>query len=191
MQRLLAGIMAASIISACGAPVMRMATPIVPQATEAQSLFGWWGENGKNRALNTFSKEEGRRITMANDVQGTRLEAKLAPSESELLSKLLSVGASGQKAIERSQLIDGLKRKAIRHLKLFRRQKLTQDSSRTLTFFRVSDAGKTLAYTAETKNGYHAFYTDKGRLLVAFVSEKASTMAADPVPPPEDSEPDE
>jgi hypothetical protein len=185
----MAGMLAAVVVSACGAPTFQMAAPVVPQATQAQSLFGWWGENGKERALNTFSKEEGRRITMVKEDRGTHLEAKLAPTESELLTKLLSVGAG--KTVERRDLVDGLKRKAIRHLKLFRRQKLTQDSSRTLNFMRISEGGKTIAFSAETKNGYQAFYNEKGRLLVAFVSAKAATMAADPVAPPEDAEPDE
>jgi hypothetical protein len=181
----------ATFVSACGAPVRGVATLVTPQATQAQSLFGWWGESGKKRALEAFSKEEGRTISLLNDERGSRLSAKLAPAESDLLGKLLSVGASGQKTIERRDLIDGLKRKAIRHLKLLRRQKLTQDSSRTLVFHRIADGGKTLAFSAETKNGYQAFYSDKGRLLVAFVAAQAAAMAADPVPPPEDAEPDQ
>jgi hypothetical protein len=192
MKRLVAGMLSAMVVSACGAPTLRMvAAPGASQAVQAESLFGWWGENGRRRALDKFSKEEARKITMIEDARGSRLEAKLSPNESALLSKLLSVGAGGQKSIERSQLIDGLKRKAIRHLKLFRRQKKTQDSSRTLNFFNIAEAGTTLAYSAETKNGYQAFYTEKGRLIVAFVAAQASTMAADSVAPPEDAEPDE
>jgi hypothetical protein len=192
MKRLVAGMLAAVVVSACGAPTLGMvAAPRAQPNVQSESLFGWWGENGRQRALDKFSKEEARRINMIEDARGSRLEAKLSPSESALLSKLLSIGAGGQKSIERSQLIDGLKRKAIRHLKLFRRQKMTQDSSRTLNFFKIADAGKTLAYSADTKNGYQAFYTDKGRLIVAFVAAQAATMAVDAVPPPEDAEPDE
>ena len=177
-------------LSACGSPGLMVApgaTPVV-QSQSLLGLFGWWGDNGKARALNTFSKEEGRQITLVQDERGARLQAKLAPTEADVLSRVLTLGVAGQKKIASKDLIDGLYRRSVRHLKLMRRQKLTQDSSLTISFAKIVDDQKLLAFSVASQKGYQAFYTDKGRLLVSFVTGAGTASLTIPA---EDNEPEE
>ncbi|MBC7543408.1 MAG: hypothetical protein H7338_11825 [Candidatus Sericytochromatia bacterium] len=185
--RLISAMLVVLGASACGTPALMSLSTSAP-VVQAESLFGWWGESGKARALDKFSQEEGRRIAFIKDDRGARLEAKLSPTESAILTKVLTLGVVAQKKLANKEIVDGLHRKAVRHLKLMRRQKLTHDSSRSIGFAKIEEGKKILAYVVSSPKGYQAMYTDKGRLLVSFLTSEG---AQDPIAPPEDAEADD
>src|SRR4051794_22013146 len=116
MARRLAVAMASFLVlTACGSGVRTLA-PALPATTQSQFLFGWWGNDGRARALKTFSKEEGRAVSMLSDYKNARLEVDLVPAESALLRDMLTMPPTArERAAE--HLPSGLKERALRHLK--------------------------------------------------------------------------
>jgi hypothetical protein len=194
MQRLLAGMLAASFISACGAPVMGVGTMVAPQAVQgvqSASVFGWHGASGLRRALDTFSKEEGRQVTLVKEARVTLLNVALSPDDEARLSRAMMAGLSGPAVILEKNLPAGIQKKALRHLKLMRHQKHTDDYSWTVWTNRLVDNGQTIGYMMQSARGYQALYSDKGKLLSVMVIPKEPAF---PIPnangrPPEDAEP--
>lgn len=192
MKRLAVSLsLAATCLVGCGAPPMAAPMMANANATQSQFLIGWWGESGKQRALRTFAKEEGRPLQYAIDENGSRMEAPLRDDEMRLLGALLTLGPGTAKPVVKRDLPNGVYRKAIRHMKLFRRQKATKDTSQTVTFLRqIAPDGKPMAYTVLGRNGYQAFYSLQGKFLVAFAVDRSPGFG-DMAPAPEDLEPDE
>lgn len=192
MKRLAVSLLfAATCMVGCGAPPVVAPQMMAANQTQSQSLIGWWGESGKQRAVWTFAKEEGRAIQYVADENGSRMEAPLRDDEMHLLGSLLTLGPSGAKIIGSRDLPDGVYRKAVRHMKLFRRQNATRDTSQTVNFVRqIGPDGKPLAYAVRGYFGYQAFYSLQGRFLVAFAVDRPQGPSGS-APAPEDMEPDE
>ena len=197
-RRMMASLVLAVMLSGCGAgPVARLA--VAPPATQAQSWLGglgWYGEDGLRRATATFSKEEGRKVAFTNAENGGRLSVELTPAENDILMKIVQGSPDGQKKVNPGDVPYALYTRAVRHLKLLRRQGETNDWSISLKFsYTLGPDKKPVAMCVRTKNGYQAYYTlPAGKLMMAWAYHKGRVLPAENAGVqgiPEDKQPDE
>lgn len=142
--------------------------------------FGWWGVDGLQRALRTFSNEEGRPVTWRPLPSGwVGMTAQLSGSEIVEAIALAINPLYSRTPTSYWNLPSYFRKHTTRHLKIYRRQGVVGLQSRDLAFYQVQMmfTGGLYGYIARAENGperYIAYYDGAGRLLASFGSKTAT-----------------
>jgi hypothetical protein len=153
----------------------------------AKFLFTWFGLSGRERALRTFTREEGRPIGWEPAQGGwTALRPYLTPMESLMALAIAAGPLHTRTPVQYSWMPRQWRSNTTRHLKLYRRQNVVELRSRDLAFYAVYPLFSTAVagYIARAESGadkYVAYYDHGGRLWGAYGTSTA-TAGSQPAP---------
>lgn len=140
-------------------------------------LWGWGGTRGRDRGLRKFADEEGRIIELLQYPNGwTAMRAVLTPQEVPGAMALAVSPLYSRPATTYKHLPKHVGKQTTRHLKFFRKQKITPKAySRHLMYHQVQQIGTTAiaGYIARAEQGmdrYIAYYDASGRFLWSYGS---------------------
>jgi hypothetical protein len=149
--------------------------------------FGWWGLDGRERALRAFTREEGRPVAWEPYAGGwTALRPYLSPMESLMALAIAAGPLHTRTPVQYSWMPRQWRSNTTRHLKLYRRQNVVDLKSRDLAFYAVYPLFSTTVagYIARAESGadkYVAYYDHGGRLWGAYGTSTA-TAGSQPAP---------
>ncbi len=140
----------------------------------AKWLWTWWGISGRELALRTFAKEEGRLIEWFQYPSGwTSMRAALMPTEVLGAIALADSPFYNRTPTSYKFLPDVVQDHSKRHLKIFRRQDVVNLRSNRLGYYLVQRIGSTaiagyIARAEYNTDRYIAYYDGAGRFLWSY-----------------------